>query len=668
MDKNFEETKGMGVRRKIICVLLPVIILFNSVTFFLTMSQTKQLLRTDAMELMQETSDSVCYQVSADLQQTIGILENVRNSIENFCSTTEEVHDYLFSVADAYPDRIPAGIYCGMTDGTYLDKCWEPDADWVMTDRPWYQAGLVSDDITFGEMYLDANTNQYIISAYCNLKDSSGKVIGVLSADVQLDGVDEILQNADMYDDGYVYAIDEVTGTVMGNKHDASKNGAIISDLTDPLDVKVSEMLKKNQTDDIVLYDGTYILLNQIENTNFVTVCIVDKKDVESNMMSMQMGASVINIVGWIVIALAIYVILRVLLNPIKGITGMIDRMYELDLTQRSETASKDEFGVMSGKMNLFADSLSGVINNVKNAVSKVDSKADQNAGTAVEMSELAETQNRSIEELKDTMDGMSKAIELIAEGANELTAELGHTNQAAISVGDMIGLTVKHVQDGHSEMQNLTHTMSGISHFSDEMQQSVLNLKNGLDGINALVSVVNDIAGQTNLLSLNASIEAARAGEAGRGFAVVAEEIRGLAVNCADAVEKITATTVEMNQLMEVVMRTTEQTRDQIHDGNDEVERSNTAFSKIENNIAEMDTAIQSVKAAVGNIEGIATDMAAGTQEQSASTASILSHCEQILEISRKFSTEGQEMADASKQLRELSEQLGETVAQFTV
>jgi methyl-accepting chemotaxis protein len=656
----------MGVRRKIICILLPVIILFNSGTFFLTMIQTKQLLRSDAMEIMQETSDSVCYQIYADLQQTVGILENVRNSIENSCTTTEEIHDYLFSVADAYPDKIPAGIYCGLTDGTYLDKCWQPDADWVMTERPWYQAGLESDELTFGEMYLDANTNEYIISAYCNLKNSSGKVIGVLCADVQLDGVDGILQNTSLYGDGYVFAIDEVTGTVMGNKSDESKNGMSISELSDSLDVKVNEMLKKNQTDEIVLYDGTYILLNKIDNTNFTTVCIVDKKDVESNMMSMQAGASVINIVGWIVICLVIYVTLRVLLDPIKGITGMIDRMSEMDLTQRTTVQRKDEFGVMSGRMNLFADSLSGVINNVKNAVSKVDSKADQNAGTAVEMSELAETQNQSIEELKETMSGMSKAIEMIAEGANDLTAEIGSTNQAAISVGDMIGQTIRHVEDGHSEMVNLTDTMSGISHFSDEMQKSVINLKNGLDGINALVGTVNEIAGQTNLLSLNASIEAARAGEAGRGFAIVAEEIRGLATNCAEAVDNITATTTEMNQLMEVVIRTTEQTRDKIHDGNDEVERSNTAFNRIENNIREMDSAIQSVKEAVGNIEGIATDMAAGTQEQSASTSSVLSHCEQILEISRKFSAEGQEMADASSQLRELSEQLNDTVSKF--
>jgi methyl-accepting chemotaxis protein len=668
MGNKLNKKQGMGVRRKIICILLPVIILFNSVSFMLTMLQTKEMLRSDAKELMQSTSDAIGFQVSSELQQTIGILKNVKTSIENSCSTTKEIKEYLFSVADAYLDRIPAGIYCGMTDGTYIDKCWEPDADWVMEERPWYQEGLVSDELTFGEMYMDANTNDYIISAYCNLKNAAGDVIGVLCADVQLDGVDEVLRASSLYDNGYVFAIDKVTGIVMGNKNDESKNGQVISELSDAVDVKVNELLNSAAMDEAVLCDGQYILLNEIEDTNFVTVCVVDKTDVESSMKSMVSAVSVINILGWIVDCILAYIILRIFLGPIKGLTGMIDQMYELDLTSRSKNKSKDEFGVMSGKMNQFADNLSGVIQNVKDAVSRVGSKADSNAGTATELSELAETQNRSIEELKVTMDGISEAIEMIAEGAGSLTAEISTTNQAANSVGDMIEQTIQYVDDGHTEMANLTHTMSGIASFSEELQQSVLNLKESLDGINALANAVNGIASQTNLLSLNASIEAARAGEAGRGFAVVAEQIRALAESCGEAVENITVTTTGMNRMMEVVLDTTEQTRNRISEGNQEVDRSNTAFNRIEQNISEMEKAIQSVRQAVEHINDIATDMAAGTEEQSASTISVLNHCEQIVEISRQFSGEGQEMADSSNELKELSEELGATVAKFKI
>ena len=67
---------------------------------------------------------------------------------------------------------------------------WTPDADWVMEERPWYQEGLECEEVTFGEMYLDANTNEYIISAFTNIKNSSGKVIGVACADIKMDSLD----------------------------------------------------------------------------------------------------------------------------------------------------------------------------------------------------------------------------------------------------------------------------------------------------------------------------------------------------------------------------------------------------------------------------------------------------------------------------------------------
>jgi methyl-accepting chemotaxis protein len=318
--------------------------------------------------------------------------------------------------------------------------------------------------------------------------------------------------------------------------------------------------------------------------------------------------------------------------------------------------------------MNMFADSLSDVIGKVKDAVSMVDAGADSNADNAGALSQLAENQNTSIEKLKETMSEIAQAIEHIAEGATELTTEVASTNQETVTVSDMIEQTMHEVENGHAEMVNLTNTMSGISQYSEQLQQSVNNLKESLSGIGVLVSTVNDIAGQTNLLSLNASIEAARAGESGRGFAVVAEEIRTLATHCAESVDNITKATDNMNHMMENVMRATEGTIASINEGNDEVESSNAMFGQIEHNTQEMEAAVEKVKTAMGNLDGIATDMAASTQEQSACTTNVLEHCEQILVFSKKFSEEGQQMADESHHLRELSEQLGETVAQFKV
>ena len=222
-----------SLRKKLVLVMLPVVILSYLVTFLVTLSNTKKILQKDASEQMMMTTAAVNNDMAAEINRVMGIMENVQTSVEKSCSTPAEIKDYIYGVADAYTDIIPAGIYCGLTNGTYIDKLWTPDADWVMEERPWYQEGLLCDEVTFGEMYLDANTNQYIISAFANIKDSSGDVIGVVCADITMDGLEEILTTSSVFEEGYVYAIDKVTGMVFGNSKETYKNGLLIQDLTD---------------------------------------------------------------------------------------------------------------------------------------------------------------------------------------------------------------------------------------------------------------------------------------------------------------------------------------------------------------------------------------------------------------------------------------------------
>ena len=170
--------KGFTLRQKMVFIMLPVIIIFNLITFIITVTQTRKIMRDNADEHIREVATSVGHQISADVMMTKGLLQNVKNSVEKSCANEEEIHDYIYSVADIYTDIIPAGIYCGLESGTYIDKMWTPDdPSWVMKERPWYVDGLKADNVEFGEMYLDANTNQYIISAFSNIKDSSGNAL-----------------------------------------------------------------------------------------------------------------------------------------------------------------------------------------------------------------------------------------------------------------------------------------------------------------------------------------------------------------------------------------------------------------------------------------------------------------------------------------------------------
>lgn len=234
------------------------------------------------------SSTAVEGKISSQISETIGIMRSIKESIELTCEDKDAIEKYLFSIADAYPDTIPTGIYCGLEDGTYIDKMWTPDADWVMKDRPWYKDGLKADDVTFGETYLDSSTGNYIVSVYANIKDTKDNVIGVISADVQLNDMDAMLREQKILDHGYAYIVDASSGIIFGNSHNEEANGNDIRTLSDNVSKKIVNMQENDEYSNLEQIGNQYIYLYKIEGSNFISVCQVPDSDVEETVLSVE--------------------------------------------------------------------------------------------------------------------------------------------------------------------------------------------------------------------------------------------------------------------------------------------------------------------------------------------------------------------------------------------
>ena len=653
-----------SLRRKLVLVMLPVVVLSYCITFIGTLSNTKKILQGKASEQMALVTSDVNNEMSAEVNRVLGIMENVKTSLNKSCTTENDIKDYIYSVADAYTDIIPAGIYCGLCSGVYIDKMWTPDADWVMEERPWYQEGLECEEVTFGEMYLDANTNEYIISAFTNIKNSSGKVIGVACADIKMDSLAKILTDSKIFENGYVYAIDKITGMVFGNGVDTGQNGLFIQDIGDEYSKKILDLIEAGTYNTVEEFNDQYFCLSEVPNSNFVTVCRASKSDVES----VQKSSFMTSLFGVIFLCVAVFIAISFFLNPISEILNVISCMHDLDLTQRTRIKGSDEFATMADSMNQFADQLYDVMGQMKNAISEIDNKADVNADIAAEMNNMAAQQSQALTKLMSTMSELSNAINGIADNTTHLTDNIVDTNEAAVLVEGKVEETIRVINDGRDEMEKMTNTMSQISDISSDLQSAIDDMEQGLNGINTMVYVINDIADQTSLLSLNASIEAARAGEAGHGFAVVAEEIRMLADDCANSVEDIVKTTRQMGTLVQTVTEKAMNNMQMIQNGNEAVARTNDTFHKIHDIAEEINGAIASVGYSLVNMEHLATEMAANTQEQSAGTESVLEDCRQVMHIAEDFNTKGDEMENAGDKLKELSGELTAMVDQFKV
>lgn len=662
------KNSGTGIRRKMMFVMLPVILVCNLFTFVITNVTTSRIIRETAETNMRELADSTRYEIAAVMSRTLGIMENVKNSVEGSCETTEDVQKYIYGVADAYPDLIPTGIYCGMTDGTYIDKLWTPGDDWVLEERPWYIDGLNSDVVTLGETYMDAQTREYVVSAYSNIKNKKGELMGVVCADVALDEINEILTGKTLYESGYVYAVDTVTGMVFSNRKDDLQNGQLVTDLVDPISSVVSEMITTGEFGKLVISKGIYILSEYVPESNFIIVCVAPEEAVLSAVQEIRLPMILATVVGCVLISLMMLFILRHFLKPVKQIMSVIDSMAEMDLTVRTSISSKDEFGAISEKINSFADSLRTVVLKIEDAIGAVDKRANTNETAASRLGALAGRQNTSVEELEQMLSDMAREMVKLLEKAETLGVEISNANTAAGEMTRQLSVTTEHLVSGQNKVQEMTETMTGISQISEELQSAVNNMREGLDGIKNMVDDINAVASQTNLLSLNASIEAARAGEAGNGFAVVAAEIRTLADQTADSAVKIVETTSELENLVNEVTRAASGSIERIQTGSGIVESTNSTFNELRESMLGMKSAIVEVSQSLGRVLGISDEMQRFTTTQNENTGKILDDCHHMKEIADNFSDEGSEVEKSGKELKNLSIRLDETVEMFKV
>ena len=239
-----------------------------------------------------------------------------------------------------------------------------------------------------------------------------------------------------------------------------------------------------------------------------------------NNMDLVEDDSEVGNMVG------AINFMNRNFTNMITELSAVLEKMgqgnYNVELTQEYV----GEFEKIKDSMIKIITDTKETLKGIQNAAHEIGSGSEQLAQAATDLAEGSTVQASKISETTAMIDSMAESIESKAKEAEE-TAQI--SKEAA-----------KVVHNGNIKMQELKEAISRISDCSKE--------------IHSIIEVIEDIAGQTNLLSLNASIEAARAGEHGRGFAVVASEVRNLASQSAKSSKEITDT---INQVQHSVKET---------------------------------------------------------------------------------------------------------------
>ena len=657
------------MKNKIVVILMPLTILIFLSVCLITLQQTNKELKDNLETEISLTGNLVSQKMIASISETVGIMDNVKKSVENGNTDTDSIQDYLYTVADAYPETIPTGIYCGLENGTYIDKMWTPnDPEWVMKERPWYIEGKEADTVTFGETYMDDMTGSYIVSVYANLKGKNNEVIGVISADIPIDDIANILTNQTILENGYIYAVDLYSEMIFGNKVDTDLNGVFIGESDNKFLQVLSEKIENEEFGTVQEFGDNYYSLAKVEGTNFVTVAVVPKSDLNGILKGIAIKGLITSVLGIILLAIGIFVLLTLCLRPLGKIRNQIDSMHNLDLTCKEERNSEDEFGVIIRQLNDLSDKLQETIGSFKEVANNLNDSANGNKIGAEEIETSTKEQNESITGLTATIDELSKAIENIANGSTELASEVNNLVTNVETTENKVNETFGQVQEGSTKIEDMTNNMKSVYGISKDLESSVDDLHSGLQGITEMVAIIKDIADQTNLLSLNASIEAARAGEQGRGFAVVASEIRSLSDSCQNSVVNIEETTQKLTKLVNVVMQKSKENLEIIETSEKQADKISESFGVIRENVESISDSTKDISNSIKTIDTVATDMAATTEEQTASTEVVLNMVHEINDDANKIANQGKEILGISTDLQDFVDNLEKHINEFKI
>ena len=499
---------------------------------------------------------------------------------------------------------------------------------------------------------VDINGQQVLVSTITTPILVDGQFKGIAALDLAVDSISRQAQslNSNIYDGKGETLIVSAAGVITGTSGDASLLGSRADKvLGNGWQQYLKPDVQRQELTDAFRISVPIAVPGMARNWAIIVtlpykVVLAGADELARQLTDMNRAAMTQQLIGaLIVLALALgtmLVIARSITGPIRQMVSLVDDIADGDgdLTKRLESRSRDELGALARGINRFIDKLQALLGDVQKTASEVHRHAGDTDRIAGQTDSNLQHHQAEMEQMLTAVQEMSYVSQEVATHANN-TADSAKQAQSA-------------ADEGKVRFQRVIHSMHKVAAEAGKGAEVVEGLAHDSEQITSILTVIQGIADQTNLLALNAAIEAARAGEQGRGFAVVADEVRSLAGRTQKSTAEIQTMLTRLQRGTQTVVAAMGNTRQSCQDAAENTSKVNASLDLMAGEVVE--------------INDLISHIATAAEEQSAVAEEINRNMSAIAEVITQLKGNGERTVDSSNAMQRTYDRLREIVGHF--
>ena len=676
-----------SIRAKTLAAIVPLLLLTMVTLSWVSYHYSAQIIETEVNEKMALQSNLTLTTFHADLNSPTAIGESIARFTEKGGSgiAKSQYAAFLQNIIPSNPLIIGAGVwfepfaYKGDTKYfgpyTYKDQgqvVYTEDYEAASYDYPnqeWYKsATATTQTVLWSDPYYDEVTKITMATASVPFYNENKKLVGMATVDIDLSDLQKVVSNIKVGEKGWAFLLDK-TGRYMYDR-DTEKNMKVSIPEEKNLSLAEAgkEILKNKHGRTVYTENNKRYLLyyKEMPTTGWIIVLSMPEDELYAPLKSLLVRQVVVAIVAMILVFFGILLYTRFITNNINEVKRLSALMADGDLRAEMVITSRDEFGQMGQNFNL-------MITNLRKLLHKIIDNSQQVAASSQQLTASAQETARATEHITITIQDVSTVVadqvvyaNQTTHSVNEISGKIIHINDEMQNVTAMTTKATSKAVEGHKVVAHAIQQMNLIENKIATATEVVNVLGNKSREIDNIISLITNIAGQTNLLALNAAIEAARAGEQGRGFAVVADEVRKLAEQSEAAAKQISAIIREIQRETNTTVKVMSESTSSVQEGILMVNKAEKTFAEIEEAIQTMASQTRSISQ---DITGISTDSVAiveSVNNISQSTKETSNSTQNIAATTEEQNAAMEEIQSAATMLAQMAEELDENINLF--